>query len=235
MRRCLDQAFVLHSMPYRESSAVVRLLTSEHGVVSGVARGVYQSNRKGQQLRAALQLGSHLEWQWHGDGSLKNIQHCELLQHPGIHHPRQLICLSYINELLLHFLPAEQPAPALYQAYTVLLEHIRQQDDLEMVLREYEQLLFEEMGCVIDFLWDQQNDQPVCQGRLYRLHPEQGITEDDGSGQGLLLNSEQLHQLAERDFTCTETRRLSKRVNRLMIDHYLEGKPLKARALYRQL
>lgn len=235
MQAFLDQAFVLHTMPYRESSAIVRLLSAQHGLISGVVRGVYQQNRKAQQLRAALQLGSHLEWQWKGDGSLKNITQCDLITHASIKDSRQLVCLSYINELLLHFLPAEQKAETLYCAYPQLLASIAFDEDAELCLRRFEQLLFEEMGCAIDMLWDHANDQAIDARKQYCVSPEHGVIANDGYSQGLVLKGSQLQLLANNDFTCLETRRLAKRVHRLIIDHHLAGRTLRARALYKQL
>lgn len=235
MRRVLDQAYVLHTMPYRESSLIARLLSAQYGIVSVVVRGVYQQNRKAQQLRASLQLGSLLEWQWQGEGSLKNVVQCDLVAHAAIKDSRQLVCLSYINELLLHFLPAEQSCVTIYAAYCQLLVAIANHDDVEATLRQYEHLLFEEMGCAIDLIWDPVTDQPVEMRKQYCVSPEQGLLPYDGSQQGLILTGRELLLLSEMDFTSLETRRLAKRLHRLIIDHHLAGRTLRARALYRQL
>jgi|SRR5690554_16403 len=235
MRQIIDNAYILHTMAYQEANAIVRMLSAEHGLVSGVLRDVYQQQHKAQQRRAALQLGGLVECHWQGESGLKQIRSIELIKHSAIKQPKPLVCLSYINELLLHFLPAEQAANATYQAYAGLLEALQHDADMESVLRQFEQGLFEEMGCAVDFLWDNSRNLAIQAGKTYCLNPEQGVIEDDGSVKGLLLNAQELQLLAAQDYACLQTRRLAKRVHRLLIDYHLAGKPLKARSLYRQL
>ena len=49
-RRIIDEpAYVLHARPYRETSAIIDLLTLQHGRFSVVARGARASRRGGGQ------------------------------------------------------------------------------------------------------------------------------------------------------------------------------------------
>lgn len=228
-------AYILHSMAYQESNAIVRMLSEEHGLVSGVLRGVYQQQNKAQQRRAALQLGSLVECQWYGSSGLKQIRAIELISHSQISQPKQLVCLSYVNELLLHFLPAEQAANAIFHAYARLLNALQNAMEIESLLRSFEQSLFEEMGCAVDFLWDSRSDTAIQAGKVYCLDPEQGVVESDDTSYGMRLNASELELLAAQDYHCPHTRRLAKQVHRMLIDYHLAGKPLKARELYRQL
>jgi DNA repair protein RecO (recombination protein O) len=236
MRTVVEQVFLLHSTNYRENSALVRGLSARFGVVSGILRGVYQPSIKGQQLRAALQLGSHLEWQWReNQHSLKNITTCDLLKVTAINQPKQLVCLSYINELLLYFLPEGQSSAPLYHAYQAILHALPIVDDVELLLREFERLLFTELGFAIDFAWDSHLQQTVEQTQRYCLHPEWGIRQAEAGLQGILLTGAELLQLQERQYQSPTIKRLAKQINRLIIDYHLAGRKIKARDLYRQL
>ncbi|GEM_PF-3949606 len=235
MRQTIDSAYILHTMAYQETNAIVRMLSEEHGMVSGVLRDVYQQQHKAQQRRAALQLASLVECQWQGESGLKQIRSIELINHSQIKQAKQLVCLSYVNELLLHFLPAEQSATAIYHAYAWLIDALQAEAEIEVVLRRFEQILFEEMGCTVDYLWDNSSNESIQANKTYCLNPEQGVIMNDGVAQGLLLRTDELQLLAVHDYSCIETRRLAKHVHRTLIDYHLAGKPLKARSLYRQL
>lgn len=230
----IDQAFVLRSRPYRETSAIVQYFTAHHGRVDAVARGVYRKNRQGQQMRSTLQTGNRVELQWAGNGSLKTALQCELVQQAGCASARHLVCLSYINELLLQFLPAEQPAGRLFDAYSYLVQAMAIDSSPERILRLYEFELFEEMGCAIDFLWDCENSQPVEEGFHYTVEPGSGVIVNHDMRKPL-LGATELYKLAQRQLDSRQMLQLAKQVNRLLIDFYLAGKPLKARELYRQL
>lgn len=235
MRPIIDNAYILHTMAYQETNAIVRMLSEEHGIVSGVLRDVYQQQHKAQQRRAALQLASLVECQWQGESGLKQLRSIELVKHSQIKQAKQLVCLSYINELLLHFLPAEQAANTIYHAYAWLIESLQEDNEVDVLLRRFEHVLFEEMGSTVDYLWDNSCNESIEAHKTYCLNPEQGVIANDGIAQGLLLRSDELQLLATQDYTCLQTRRLAKYVHRTLIDYHLAGKPLKARSLYRQL
>lgn len=234
MNSVLDEAFILQSKPYRESSAIVRLFSQQHGLVSAVIRGVYGDSRKARQLRSAIQTGNRIELQWTGRSDLKTVTSCDLLSSAVFASPRHFVCLCYVNELLLHFLQAEQPAQRLYVAHQYLVQAVAIDSSLERVLRLYEYELLDELGCSVDFLWDAGNDCPVTEGINYMLEPQTGICVNK-SGHGLMLQAEHLHKLAERDLASDEMLAMAKQINRRMIDYQLAGRPLKARELYRQL
>lgn len=235
----LDQVFLLHSMPYKESAVIVKGLSLRHGIVSALMRGVNAQTHKAASLRAALQLGNLLEWQWRaGRSNLAYLNQCELITASQIVEIKPLLCISYINELLLHFLPEGQVSEALFYAYQALVGAVMQvEDEIEILLREFERLLFSELGWLIDFNWDESQQQEVQLGQQYIIHPELGVLkhQDDQPMRGVQVTGQALKRLAKRDFQCLETKRLTKQVHRMIIDYHLAGKPLKSRSLYRQL
>ncbi|HEY9035059.1 MAG TPA: DNA repair protein RecO [Pseudomonadales bacterium] len=228
-----DLAFVLHSRPYRETSAILQCYSRQHGRIDGVLRGVYQQGRKGQQLRAAVQTGNQLELEWRGREGLKTMVRCELLAAARCATVRHLACLAYVNELMLHFLPAGQPAPALFHDYSYLVQAMAIDRSPERVLRLYEFALLDELGCVPDFSWDSSRNAPLQAGRCYSIDPQRGVV--DGAGDSLCLDAADLEALAQRELASARSLQIAKRVNRRLIDFQLAGRELKARALYRQL
>lgn len=232
----VDQVFLLHSMPYQEHSAIVRGFSQKYGLVSAILRGVYSKSAKAGRLRAALQVGNLLEWQWRSSNSnLVYLNQCEVLKSNSIAEIKTLLCLSYINELLLYLLPEGQVSEPLFNAYQALLNAMQQIDDVEILLREYERLLFSEMGWTIDFSWDNGSQETVKAEQKYCLSPEQGVLLHQAGMQGLVISGADLEKLAQRNYQCPETKRLAKKVHRLLIDHHLAGRKLKSRSLYQQL
>lgn len=235
----LDQVFLLHSLPYKESGVIVKGLSLQHGIVSALMHGVNAQTQKAASLRAALQIGNLLEWQWRaGRSSLAYLNQCELIAASQIVEIKPLLCLSYINELLLHFLPEGQISEALFYAYQALVGAVTQvEDEIEILLREFERLLFSELGWLIDFGWDESQQQEVQAGLQYIINPEQGVLKRQGDHpvRGVQVSGQALKSLAERNYSCLETKRLAKQVHRMIIDYHLAGRPLKSRKLYQQL
>ena len=91
-------AFVLHSVPYKETSLIVELFTRDHGRVSVVARG---ARRPRAALRGLLLPFQPLKVGWFGKTELKTLAHADwqgaLPQLGGV----PLLAGLYLNELLL--------------------------------------------------------------------------------------------------------------------------------------
>lgn len=232
----LDQVFLLHSAPYKEHAALVRGFSQTHGLVSAVLQGVYSKTAKAGRLRAALQVGNLLEWQWRSHSSgLNYLNQCEVLKSHSMSEIKPLLCLSYINELLLYLLPEGQVSQPLFHAYQALLTAMQELDDVEILLREYERLLFSEMGWSIDFLWDESSQATIASQQHYCVHPEAGVQLYQPNMPGVVASGEALEKLARREYHDTDTKRLAKQIHRMMVDHHLHGKQLKSRRLYQQL
>src|SRR5258708_27478616 len=69
-RRDDQPAFVLHTYPYRETSAIVEALSIAYGRVAMVARG---ARRGRSELRGILQAFQPLTLSWAGAGELKTL------------------------------------------------------------------------------------------------------------------------------------------------------------------
>ncbi|ANF57982.1 DNA repair protein RecO [Halotalea alkalilenta] len=115
----LQPAFLLHRRPYRETSALVDLLTFEHGLVRGVARGVA---RPGSRSRGALQPFTPLHVAWRGERELKTLTLIESTRAGVMLAGEGLLCALYANELLYRCLPREFAVEALFAHYGALLE-----------------------------------------------------------------------------------------------------------------
>ncbi|MCK0163632.1 MULTISPECIES: DNA repair protein RecO [unclassified Marinobacter] len=225
-----EPAYVIHRRPWRETSLMVDLFTLNHGRLSVIARGAIGNK---SPLKAQLQPFQPLLLGWVGRGDLKTLTEVDVREGPLLHRTASLYSGLYLNELMQRILPQADPHPTLFAAYIGALEQLAQASDVEPVLRKFEQAFAAALG--YDFLWDLAMDtgEPVHSGQTYCYNPEQGIVANASSGVRLQnLHGETLLALASGDYESSASRRLSKRVMRVLTDYLLQGRPLNSRSLF---
>lgn len=217
-------AYVLHSKPYRETSALVELFTLEYGKISAVSRGM---RRPSSKMKAVLQPFVPLQIAWQGRTGLKTLTLAEATGHFGILTGKALICALYANELLQKMLPVFDPHPKLFVYYQYLINALIC-DDIEIPLRIFERRLLIELGYGIDL-------SDIQASQLYYLDPLQLVLEKvvtiDESLKANYFWGEYLIAINEDDYTLGKSRVCAKRFMRLQIDVLLNGKKLNTRDL----
>lgn len=228
-----EPAYVIHRRPWRETSLMVDLFTLNHGCISVIARGA--SGNK-SPLKAQLQPFQPLMLSWVGRGDLKTLTDLDVRDGQALHRTVSLYSGLYLNELIQRVLPQADPHPTLFAAYIEALAQLARTQDVEPVLRKFEQTFAAALG--YDFSWDQVMDtgEPVHAANIYCYDPEQGIVARVSDGVRLQnLPGETLLALASGDYESTESRRVSKRVMRVLTDYLLQGRPLNSRSLFNHL
>jgi DNA repair protein RecO (recombination protein O) len=216
-------AFVLHSRAYRESSALVDLLTPQGRwrVVMRSARG-----KAGSLVRAFVPLEVELR----GRGELKTIGRLETA---GIAHFLQgyeLFSGLYLNELLIRLLPAEDPHPELFEHYQLTISALAAKRPLEPLLRAFEWRLLDELG--YGFALDHDaHGQPVDAATLYRLQADAGF-EPVLQLQPGVFQGRDLLAMATADWEAPGALAAAKRLMRQALAPHLGGKPLVSRELF---
>lgn len=135
-------AYLLHKRPYRETSALVELLTLEHGRVRAVAQGV---QRPGSRARGRLQPFAPLHVTWVGDGELKRLRLMEGRGSAALLAGEGLLCGLYANELLTRTLPVELAVGDVFAYYAALLEALPRPQARATGLRHLEFALLEHL------------------------------------------------------------------------------------------
>lgn len=235
MRRTEQQepAYVIHRRPWRETSLMVDVFTLNHGRMTVIARG---GNSARSPLKAQLQPFQPLLLDWAGRGDLKTLTQVEVRPGPDLKRTAALYSGLYLNELLQRILPVADPHPTLFAAYIDALSELSNTRDIEPVLRRFEQTFAGSLG--YDFAWDRATDtgQAVEAGRSYCYDPEQGIVSKPFQGVRLQdLPGEVLLAIAVGDLDSAGSRRLAKRVMRVLVDYLLQGRPLNSRSLFTHL
>lgn len=217
-------AFLLHSRPYREHSALVDLLTRDHGRVSGVVRSARGGKRGSASL---LRPFSPLHVSWHGRSDLKTISGVESVGAPWMLAGEAMFSGFYLNELLVRLLSPLDPHPSLFNAYALAVAQLAEQADMAPVLRRFEFSLLDALGYGIDFSC---GGEPLAAGQHYRYDVQQGFSPclplDHGA-----ISGDVLLQLSVSDFNAPEVQRMAGRLLRPSLQRLLGPKPMQSREM----
>lgn len=237
-------AYVLHRRAFRETSAIVELLTRDYGRVGGVARGVKRS-RNVHHIEPFAQVAAT----WRGRGQLVNVLRTEPLA-PCRLAGDALFAGLYLNELLMRTLSHQEPVAALFRHYGEAVARLASDAPVEAALRTFERRLLEELGYGLAFNVDVKSGRPIDRVKDYLLVAGEGFREapanhaahgDGGDGNGvraahdngaLRLSGAQIAALNAEDYRNADVRLAAKRVFRAALEMLLGGKPLATRALF---
>lgn len=226
MKELEQQAFLLHSRPLRDNQVIAEFLTELNGKVSAI---VYVSTSLKSNKKALLQPFTPLTIVLKGQGNLKTLNRIEVSSKSFLLSSEHLYSGFYLNELQVRLLGEHIPYESLYRLYRQCLVELSEKNEIEPILRRFENALLEELGLTIDFsIVNEQNEQ-----QFYYL-PEQGfIPGIDNLSQSRYCR-EHLIAIDNQDFSQVEVRKTHKALMRQIINHLLGGKPLNSRQLFKK-
>jgi DNA repair protein RecO (recombination protein O) len=226
-RRDDQPAFVLHTYPYRETSAIVEALTSAYGRVALVARG---AKRTRSELRGVLQAFQPLSLSWAGSGELKTLIRAEWRGGLPLVTGSALLCGFYLNELVLKLVPREDAHPQLFQAYASALGRLASGAEQAPVLRQ-------ELGYALPLTHEVDTGRPVDPEARYYYAFDRGprtVAAEPGRRYPLVRGATLL-ALAHADYDAPDSSVEAKRLMREVLDHYLEQRTIVSRRVVRDL
>lgn len=225
-----DQAFVLHSRPYRNTSLIIDVMTREHGRLGLVAKGARRGNTA---LAGKLLPYTLLFIEWGGQSELMTLYKAET-------DTRRQQSLSgdmlfhgfYLNELLLRLLHRHDAHPQLFDDYAHCLSELVDTPYKDLPLRYFELQLLESLGYGMNLLQDIHSGDAVSTEYEYYYFIEQGPLQVTNQTQDALrISGGTLIALAEHTLLDDRQRNEAKHLMRAVLDHYLGERPLKAREL----
>lgn len=224
------EAFMLHAIPYKETSLIAELFTRDYGRVSVVARG---AKRPHSALRSVLLPFQPVLVSYQGRHQLRVLVQAQW-SGPSILTVGPVVCCGfYLNELLIRLLPREDPAPALYDRYMKTLISLVDEGNLEEPLRRFEWYLLQEIGYAPDLARDAYN-QPIQANGWYLWQPGKGFV-SASSQTDRVVQGELLHRMASNSFDPEEFRQDVRALMRWMLSHYLGGAVLHSRYIFQEL
>lgn len=237
MRDEMHLAFLLHRRDYRETSALADFFTLEHGIVSGVVKGVRGSSKS---QRLPLQPFVCLSISWLGGNDLKTIKSVEAVNNAALLSGAQLLCGLYVNELLLRLLNRYDPYPLLFDDYQETLKSLMccAKDESDIVLRFFEKKVLSALGYGLTFSQDS-DGVDVVDNEHYLFESDHGFIKMKAPAtrdqQPLLYRGDILLAINADDYRLLETRQAAKRLMRAALAYYLGGKPLHSRQLFKKI
>ncbi len=216
-------AFILHSRPYKETSALMEVFTPA-GRLSAVLRGA-----RGK-LGSIARPFSALEIELRGRSELKTISRIEPAGGFNFLQGQALFCGMYLNELLVRLLPLNDPQPLLFEHYMLAVQGLAQGVALEPLLRTFEWRLLEQLGYGFSFERDVQG-QALDAQMLYRLLPQSGFEAVSLLQSGVFLGADIL-ALAAADWQQPTVLHTAKRLMRQALAAHLGGRALMSRELF---
>ena len=222
-RITLEPAFVLHHREYRDTSRILDVFSARHGRLTLFARGARNPKSK---LASLLMPFRPLLVSWTGRGDAAQLTTAEPGDEPHALPPKHVLPAFYLNELLINLTTRHDPQPQLFADYSRTLRRLAAEASPEAALRVFEKRLLESIGYGLEL--DVQPD------GFYQYRPSHGILEvredSPGAYPGRSL-------LALREESLDDARALdaARHVLRLALDHCLEGRDLRTRAVARSM
>ena len=228
-------AFVLHTIPFRETSLIVEVFSRDFGRMALLARG---ARRPRSAIRGLLMAFQPLELAWAGKGEVLTLMKAEWQGGQPLLAGEALFCGYYLNELLMNLLPREDAHERLYTSYAEML--VRLADDpagkvREADLRRFEKALLQELGYGLTLDRDSQG-RGLEADAWYAYRMEEGpvlLPHNEAAAQ--VVRGKTLLDLAADDFSDPRSRVEAKQLMRSLMAYYLSGVELETRKIFRGL
>jgi DNA repair protein RecO (recombination protein O) len=233
MRVSLQPSYVLHSRPYRDSSALLEVFTAEYGRISLVARGARRRSRGGSSS-ALLQPFIPLLLSFSGRTELKTLTATEAVGKVLMLRGERMFSGLYVNELLVRLLHQHDAHPQLFATYAGTLQTLAGNEVVDTVLRHFEFTLLHELGYSFDLDVDGSSGAAVREDLWYHYQPDFGMVArgDTIDRSRPAFTGSELLTMAGGEFG-GPVRLSAKRLLRQVLATHLGDTPLRSRDLFR--
>lgn len=213
-----DYGMVLHRRVWRETSALLDVLTPEHGRIGLVVKG-YRSRKN---MNGMLEPFRELQLVWSGRGEMFTLNQAESGEHQWRLTGERLYCGLYLNELLWRLLPRHDAHPDVYQLYQQTLHYLLLPDNrIAQTLRLFEKRLLVMLG--FGLLLEVEADQvtAIDAAARYCYDPEHGARRSRQSQLGDSIAGASLLALHHEEFDQPGQLADARRVLRSVIQYHL--------------
>lgn len=228
-RIALASGYVLHHMPYRDTSRILEVLTREHGRLSLFARGVRGPKAK---MASVLQPFQLLLLSWSGRGETAQLTDAENTELGPALPAASLMAAFYLNELLMKLTTRHDPLPDVFDAYRTAMTALRGGASVQPALRVFEKRLLDALGYGLDLTTLAQTGHRVEADRYYHFKPAQGLFPTVAEASGALAGHSLL-SLAREQLGAQRELEDSRRLLQAALAQCLEGRELMTRTVAR--
>ncbi|MGY0400211.1 MAG: DNA repair protein RecO [Ostreibacterium sp.] len=250
-----DSGYLLHTIPYRENSALAHILTASQGSMSFIVNGINIKNSKTRanksNKQALLQPCRHLRISYQMKDNLSKLTHIEATSNNAIPDICHFMLYQYAHELLLTLLPKQVPLSPIFQAYQQFLALLCANLP-HVALRTIELALINYFDSLPNISYAQDSQQAIKTTAHYYLHPELGLFSERPSekcysfeGDKLLAFFHLSEKIIQEGFIGDFSKEVQQNyetfaqaaqpISAVFIAKLLNGKRLKTRDVYRDL
>ena len=231
MRVDSHPAYLLHRRKYRETSAILEVLSANYGRVNCVLKGAY-SERKNNPVRV-VQAFQPLLIGWVGKSELPTVVNYDANGDPWPLVGSALYCGMYVNELVVRLVGRSEANPTLFSLYESVLADLANSDvALEQTLRRFEKYLLQLCGYGLLLDHEGESGNPIDADERYYYHVEHGPERDKNAPDDVEVSGATLLKLANDEYLKSDELQQAKRLMRRVLSRYLGEKPLAARSLF---
>jgi len=227
-----EPVYCLHIRKYRETSAVLSCFSETYGRLDVLAKGLYRKKSK-NDLPAYFQeykLSAHIKTE------LGILTELELITAGEKLLGQEWLTACYCNELLLKFIPKDEPVGALYLAYQDVLIALQQKKNYPVYLLWFEKRLLEILGYGINFNYAAHSEHQIEAHNWYQFEVGSGFQQvaerNAKSLPGFVIQAMADEQWGERE---NEFFTLAKRVVRSSLKYQLGEQALKTVTVSKEL
>lgn len=233
--RIQDQpAYVLHHRAFRDTSQILEVITPQHGRLSLMSRG---SRGAKSRLKSLLQPFKPLIIGWSGKGEMPTLTSAEPQMVKALTlKGKSLPSAFYINELIIKLLHKHDVHERVYLLYESVIRLLADNNEIEPVLRLFEKQLLEELGFGLNLSVNAKTGEKVLADEEYAYYLEHGpvsMSSVYDESYILKLPGKSLLDLEVNALDSEQSLKDAKRLMRMVLNYYLEGKPIKSRELFR--
>ncbi len=225
----LEQGFILHRRPYKNTSQLIDCLTKNYGVITLVAQG---SRRVGSDRRVVLQSFLSLQLSWVRRSELGRLTHAEVVP-PSLSLSGEAILAGfYLNELLLRLMGRGDPNALVFSCYSRCLSDLSDLSNTSRTLRVFELRFLDALGYGLGLLEDVETGEAICSEGTYGFESEHGFTMKSKSDSGLdVFSGRELISLREERLDDLASLKAAKRLLGYVLRIYLGNRPLSTRTV----
>ena len=223
------KGFIIHQRKFKETSLFLELFTRCRGRLSVLAKG---ANRPKSTLGSDLQPLRLLEFTLYERSAIPILKSVDLIENYDVCMGSKMLSIFYINELIYKGLLKEDSSPLIFDSYIEALKKISNADScLETTLRNFEYSFLFSSGVISDLSSTNSGEKVVPMSK-YRVVPGGGVFMDEKYSPNSLSGSTLL-QLSEGNGLDKSALIESKYLMRRLIEHFLGGKELATRNLFK--
>ena len=206
-RSSVTEGFILFSRPFKETETLCELWTEKRGRVRCRMTGSTPEPYRQFEIK----LSGHA-----GMPSLTGFRYTR----PVLVDTNEARLLGfYINELVYRLFPLGQVDPALFGCYISTLLYLNAGENIQPVLRFFEQRLLASLGMAIDYQLDAES-LPISATQRYRFENSRGFVMDvDGRYSG-----ERILAVSQQNYSVSGALSLARECQRSQIDQLLPGR-----------